>query len=96
MLYNTFIDIIDSNDYSKFSEVNELRDEFLDLCARLTKRQIKRVKAGDNSTRNSILFLNILNESKNIALQSVNLMKSQRNMFHTVNGISEEITERNS
>lgn len=96
LLYNTFIDIIDSNDYSKFSEVNELRDEILELCARLTKRQIKRVKAGDNSTRNSILFLNILNESKNIALQSVNLMKSQRNMFHIVKGISQETPERNS
>lgn len=96
MLYNTFINIIDSKDYSKFSEVNELRDEILDLCARLTKRQIKRVKTGDNSTRNSILFLNILNESKNIALQSVNLMKSQRNMFHIVKGLSDETPVRNT
>ncbi len=95
-LYETFIDIIDSKDYSNFSEITELRDDVLELCARLTKKQIKRVKEGENSTRNSILFLNILNESKNIALQSVNLMKSQRNMYQTVKELSEETPEINT
>jgi hypothetical protein len=45
----------------------------------MTKRQIKRVKAGESNTRSSILFLDIVNESKIITLQSGNLMKSHRN-----------------
>jgi len=89
-LYETFIGIINEKDYSKFSMITELRDDILEICAKLTKKQIKRVKMGENSTRNTILFLNILNESKNIALQSVNLMKSQRNMYQTVKELSKE------
>ena len=83
-LYETFIRIMDEKDYSKFSVVTQLRDDILEMCAKLTKKQIRRVKMRENSTRNSILFMNILNETKNIALQSVNLMKSQRNMTQTV------------
>ena len=95
-LYETFIGIINEKDYSKFSLITELRDDILEICAKLTKKQIKRVKMGENSTRNSILFLNILNESKNIALQSVNLMKSQRNMYQTVRRISLETPQKNT
>lgn len=89
-LYETFIEIMNKKDYSKFQEVTRLRDDILELCAKLTKKQIKRVKLRENSTRNSILFMNILNETKNIALQSVNLMKSQRNMSQTVKKLAEE------
>ncbi|MDR2816649.1 MAG: inorganic phosphate transporter [Proteiniphilum sp.] len=56
-----------------------MREAILDLNPKLTKRQIKRVKAGESTTRNSILFLNLVNESKIITLQSGNLMKSHRN-----------------
>jgi len=45
----------------------------------LNKRQIKRVKGNESTTRSSILFLNLVNESKIITLQSSNLMKSHRN-----------------
>ncbi len=95
-LYERFIDIMTKRDYSKFSEVTELRDEILEMCAKLTKKQIKRVKARENTTRNSILFMNILNETKNIALQSVNLMKSQRNMTQTVRRLAEETPVKNT
>ena len=90
-LYETFIRIMDEKDYSKFSVVTQLRDDILEMCAKLTKKQIRRVKMRENSTRNSILFMNILNETKNIALQSVNLMKSQRNMTQTVRKSAEEL-----
>lgn len=95
-MYETFIRIMDEKDYAKFSEVTQLRDEVLELCAKLTKRQIKRAKAQENSTRNSILFLNFLNETKNIALQSVNLMKSQRNMARTVKKATEGTPIKNT
>jgi Na+/phosphate symporter len=57
----------------------------LDLYAKLTKRQIKRVKNMESGTRTSILFLNILNETKNIVLQSINMMRAQRDMILTNN-----------
>jgi Na+/phosphate symporter len=90
-LYETFMKKLDESDYSKFSVISELRDEILEKCADLTKKQIKRVKRQECGTRNSILFMTILNETKNIALQSTNLMKSQRNMYKTVKRNAERI-----
>ncbi len=86
LIYNTLSDVYsgytimeESGDYSMFHKVTSLRDFILELNPKLTKRQIKRVKEGVSSTRNSILFLNLVNESKIVTLQSGNLMKSHRN-----------------
>jgi Na+/phosphate symporter len=93
-MYKTFIDMMERNDYSGFATIINIRDEIIEQCAKLTKKQIRRVKDKESGTRNSILFMNILNETKTIVLQSVNLMKSQRNMILTVKKISEEETEK--
>ncbi|MBK5196109.1 MAG: inorganic phosphate transporter, partial [Proteiniphilum sp.] len=66
-------------DYSQFSRVTAMRDIIFELYSKLNKRQIKRVKGNESTTRSSILFLNLVNESKIITLQSSNLMKSHRN-----------------
>lgn len=82
-MYKTFMDMMEKGDYSNFDSITDIRDEIIEQCAKLTKKQIRRVKEKECSTRNSILFMNILNETKTIVLQSVNLMKSQRNMILT-------------
>ena len=76
--YQEFKKISDSGDYTDCKVVVELRETIFTLNSKMTKRQIKRVKDGDSSTRSSILFLNMVNESKIITLQSSNLMKSYR------------------
>ncbi|MFA7494533.1 MAG: inorganic phosphate transporter [Proteiniphilum sp.] len=68
-----------SGDYNRFNMIVNMREAILDLNPKLTKRQIKRVKAGESTTRSSILFLNLVNETKIITLQSSNLMKSHHN-----------------
>ncbi len=82
-MYKVFIGMMEKNDYSNFATITQIREEIIEQCARLTKKQIRRVKEKEAGTRNSILFMNILNETKTIVLQSVNLMKSQRNMIVT-------------
>ncbi|MFR5872224.1 MAG: hypothetical protein ACLUEV_12110 [Alistipes sp.] len=42
------------------------------------KSQIKRVKAKASTTRSSILYLTIINETKTMVLQSRNLLKAQK------------------
>src|SRR5690554_2132150 len=78
-VYVGYIKMEKTNDYSNFDQVLNLRLNILDLYAKMTKRQIKRVKEGVSSTRSSILFLNLVNESKIVTLQSGNLMKTHRN-----------------
>lgn len=72
-----FVGMMQKNNYSAFSDLLEKRHLISDYYSKATSNQIKRVKEKTSGTRNSILFLNILNETKIIALQSSNLMKSQ-------------------
>ena len=76
--YNDFKKMAVNDDYSNYDVVVSLRDAISSLNSKMTKRQIKRVKESESSTRSSILFLNLVNESKIITLQSSNLMKSYR------------------
>jgi len=46
------------------------------------KNQIQRIKMKEVGTRNSILFLNLLDESKNLFLQAINLFKAQRDFVN--------------
>lgn len=68
---------------SELYNIKDNRAEILDLYADLVKRQIKRTKNKENGTRNSILYLNLLNETKDIASKSFNLMRAQTQIFNT-------------
>jgi len=76
--YASYATMDKNGDYSRFDQVTAMRETIIELNSKMTKRQIKRVKENTSSTRSSILFLNLVNESKIIALQSGNLMKSHR------------------
>ena len=90
--YRKFAEMIDSRDYSRFNELIQLRETMSELYAKLTKKQIKRVKENETTTRSSILFLNLINEAKIIALQSSNLMKSQRDFSTQYAKVANELS----
>jgi phosphate/sulfate permease len=75
-----FIDMIKTWDYSKFDSLLEKRHAISEFYSLATRNQIKRAKSKESGTRNSILYLSLLNETKIIALQSSNLMKSQKRL----------------
>jgi len=56
----------------------KLQTEFLSTIKRNTKNQFRRLKAAKAGTKNSILYLNIIDEWKNMSLHLVNLYKSYR------------------
>ncbi|MGB4292676.1 MAG: hypothetical protein WBJ37_07310, partial [Bacteroidales bacterium] len=55
----------------------------LDLIAKIKKRQLKLIKDEIIGTRNAMLYLNLLSESKNLVLYSINLLKSHRDFILT-------------
>lgn len=69
---------IKSGDYSTQDYIQSILTKFLELIEGSNKKQIKRIKNAVVGTKNSILFMNIINESKHLALHAVNLYKSQR------------------
>ncbi|MFI3280663.1 MAG: inorganic phosphate transporter [Rikenellaceae bacterium] len=71
--------MLESKDFSHLESLLTLRYELFDKIADATKKQLRRIKANaaGNSSRSSMLYLTILNETKTIVLQSKNLMKAQ-------------------
>ncbi len=85
-LISEIIKSIESGDYSSQDDILTVQGKLLELIELSNKRQIKRIKNALVGTKNSILFMNIVNESKNLALQAVNLYKSQRDFVDYKNG----------
>lgn len=84
---NLIIISIESNDFSTQPEILVIQKDYLKLIDQNTKKQIQRVKNGQVGTRNTMLYLNIIREGKNLALQVVNIFKSQRDFIEFKKGI---------
>ena len=82
LLFTNAMHIIENNSFEKMGDlVIQQQQETLNYIAQCRKSQIKRVKKKKTSTKNSILFLQLLNEMKNFTLHTVNLLKSQRDFI---------------
>ena len=87
-LIEKITDAMDSGDYSELDAILDIQSELMKYVQKISKAQIKRLKEGTVGTKNSILYLNIVNESKNLILQVVNLFKSQRDFTNYKNNNS--------
>ena len=78
--------IINDRDYlsENIDSVLEEQEVLLKSIKKFRKEQIKRIKAEKVGTRNSVLFLGVLNETKNLILYAGNLLKASRD-FATSN-----------
>ena len=77
-VYEGLARMLRTSDYSDFETILAKRDAIFDLFVENIKAQIKRVKSKESSTRNSMLFIDIVNETKTMLLQSRNMMRAQR------------------
>ena len=77
---------IEDQDFSSQDKLLTMEEELLELIRKVNKNQIKRLKNAEVGTKSSILFLNMVNELKNLSLQLVNLYKSQRDFLNFKNG----------
>ena len=76
------LESIIKEDYSTQNELLAEQAKALRHIEVNRKNQIQRIKKKLVGTRNSILFLNLLDESKNLLLQAVNLFKAQRDFVN--------------
>ena len=77
-IYERINDMLKSNDFTDIEQVLRMRDSLFEQIADAIKHQLKRIKAKASSTKASMLYLNILTETKTMVLQSRNLLKSQK------------------
>ncbi len=67
-----------------FVDINGIlleQKELIDRLTAISKQQLKRIKNSESGTKNSTLYLNIMNETKNLLLFTVNLIKAQRDFL---------------
>ena len=69
---------METEDFKEQGVVQTMREELIEVVEQMNKNLIKRLKKAEVGTKNSILCLNIFNETKNLVLHTGNLYKSQR------------------
>lgn len=84
-IFNAVNEMLTNKDFSRLDDVLFMRDALFEIIAERIKNQIRRIKAGEASTRASALYFNILNETKTMILQSRNLLKSQAHFLANIN-----------
>ena len=70
--------ILQRNDFTEAHMVVELRDALFESISESMTRQLRSIKHKETSTKASILYITILNETKTMVLHTRNLIKSQR------------------
>lgn len=76
-IFNRINEMLRKKDFTHLDDIMTMRDKLFGTIAEKIKSQIKRLKTENVSTRGSMLYMNILNETKTMVLQSRNLLKSQ-------------------
>lgn len=82
-LISLIAEAIQKDDYSIREQVLKIQQAVIDDVDRARRAQVRRIKSHEAGTKNSILFLNILAETKNLVLFITNLYKSQRDFVTT-------------
>jgi Na+/phosphate symporter len=76
--FNFALYILKEKRYDNLDELITKRKLLLEKLKTLEKNQIKRIKNNAVSTRNSILYFNIITETKSLLLHLINVVKAQR------------------
>lgn len=64
--------------YSDLAETEKMKTNLLEKVEMFRRAQIKRIRKDEVNTRNSVLFFNILNETKNLIISTENIVRVQR------------------
>ncbi len=75
------VTMLNKSSFEDFDLIVSRQQTIMRLLDESRKKQIKRIKNNETGTRNSVLYLNILAELKNLTLFSVNLLKTERDFL---------------
>ncbi len=78
-LLDEYCKMLQTGTYIQFDYTMVAQEQLLQLVAKATKRQIKRAQRNQTRTRSSLLYLNMLNEMRFMAVQVRALTNDERN-----------------
>ncbi len=81
---NFIIYVLKSGNFDELSGMLAKQSQFIAAIEGIKKKQLSRIKKGESGTKAGVLYLNVLNESKNLALQLGNLIKAYRDFSRSM------------
>jgi len=79
--FNYSINILKNNRFESMPDLNKLRDEIINQTVYLKKNQIQFLKKEGKGTKVSLVFLELMSESKNLAIITSNVLEAQREFY---------------
>lgn len=92
-IYRNINTMLRTDDFSNIDTILTMRDQLFEAIADAIKSELTRINTAKTNTKASILYLTILTETKNMVLQSRNLLKSQRYFLEQTGEIDNWITK---
>jgi Na+/phosphate symporter len=91
--FNYAITIIKQNSFEHLKDLQKKRDELIDQINSLRRKQIKSIKKQGAGTKVSLVFLDLMTETKNMLLFITNVIQASHDFVEHGNNISEENKE---
>ncbi|MFO7868073.1 MAG: inorganic phosphate transporter [Bacteroidales bacterium] len=86
--FDHIINLLEHNNFDEFESLIDEQNNLFSLINKIRKKHLKRVKNGAVNTRNSMLYIQLLHEAKQIISFSMNAIKSHRDLTVTYNTIN--------
>ncbi len=84
--YNLILNILKKDKFEDIGEIINKQQIILERLDKLRKKQVKMIKREEAGTKNSLLFFNTVSETKSLLLNTVNIIKAQRDfVIHNLN-----------
>lgn len=80
-LSSFFSYVLNTTKKQNFTDLNAIlvqQQLIIDLISKINKKQIRLIKDELIGTRNSLMYMNLLNETKNLVLYTINMVKAHR------------------
>jgi Na+/phosphate symporter len=76
--FSKMANVVKNQGFDEVDGLIEFQAELLKLVEKHRKKQVKRIKSKEVGTRNSMLYLNLMVEVRNLLLYSINMVKAHR------------------
>ncbi|MBE9510073.1 MAG: inorganic phosphate transporter [Bacteroidetes bacterium] len=84
--FNLVLNTVKKDKFEDLEEIIDKQQSILEQLDKLQKKQVKMIKREEAGTKNSLLFFNTISETKSLFLNTVNIIKSQRDfVIHNKN-----------
>jgi len=91
IFFNTVLHTLKNRKYENYSEdIRKCKLTVFDLLDKFQRKELKRIKRKEVSTNNSMLYLNMLSETKNLTTFTVNMVKADSKIYIASEKIREQ------